>query len=219
MSDDTQDPKKPAPATAAAPAAPAAPPGPAAPAAEKGATAPRPAAKKPQLPAFLTALPLVPIAVIVLALGAGVAVGSLLVAPPLIKVRQAAAADAGKAHGKKDKKKKASGDKKGEAGKPTVYKLDNIIVNPADSQGQRFLMCSVAIESDDPKALDMLRAHEIELRDEVVTMLSQRSLERLTAPGARDSLRADLRRLIRPALGPDADDTDLRVYLPQFVVQ
>jgi flagellar FliL protein len=201
MSDDTQEPKKPAPEAAAGkPAAPA-------PA----------AAKKPSKP-LLPALPIVPIAVIVLALAAGTAVGSLLVAPPLIKARQVAAASAGKDHGKK-KSKKAAGDKKAEAGKSPVYKLDNIIVNPADSQGQRFLMCSVAIESDDPKALDTLREHEVELRDKIVTMFSQRTLERLSATGARDSLRADLLKIIRPVLGPDAEDTELHIYLPQFVVQ
>ncbi len=200
MSDETQDPKKPAPEAPAGKPAVAA------------ATAPKPPSKLP-------ALPIVPIVVIVLALAAGSAVGSLLVAPPLIKARQVAAASAGKDHGKKKDKKKASGDKKGEAGKSPVYKLDNIIVNPADSQGQRFLMCSVAIESDDPKALDTLREHEVELRDKIVTMFSQRTLESLSAPGARDSLRTALLKIVRPVLGPDAEDTELHIYMPQFVVQ
>ena len=34
-----------------------------------------------------------------------------------------------------------------------------------------------------------------------------------------DSLRADLLKLVRPVLGPDAEDTELHIYLPQFVVQ
>ena len=208
MSDETQEPKHPAPEAATARPAEAKP-------GAKPAEAKPAAGKKP----FKLPLPALPIAVIVLALGAGVAVGGLLVAPPLIKMRQVAAASAGKDHGKKKAKKKPAGDKKGEAGKSPVYKLDNIIVNPADSQGQRFLMCSVAIESDDPKALDTLREHEVELRDKIVTMFSQRSLERLAAPGARDSLRADLLKLVRPVLGPDAEDTELHIYLPQFVVQ
>jgi flagellar FliL protein len=163
--------------------------------------------------------PVVLIAVVALALTAGGALGGLLVAPKIIHARQAAAAEQlADPHGKKAKKKKKT-DKKGEEGKPTVYKLDNLIVNPADSQGQRFLMCTVAVTSDDPHALDVLREHEIELRDHVITLLSHQTMDRLTSEGARDTLRAELLNTIKPVLGADAEDTELKVYLPQFVVQ
>jgi len=175
----------------------------------------KPAGKEPPL--------FVLIAVVVVALGAGAALGSLLIAPPIIKARQAAAAQAlADPHhkGKKDKKdKKGAHEKKGEAGKSPVYKLDNIIVNPADSQGQRFLMCTVAIESEDSKALDVLREHEIELRDRVVTMLAKQSMERLSRQSARDTLRAELLAVIRPVLGEEAEDAELKIFMPQFVVQ
>lgn len=177
------------------------------------ATAPAAAAAAP---------PVLLIAVIVLALGAGSALGGMLLAPQLIHARQAAAAadladPHHKKHDKQDEKDKK--DKKGESGKSTVYKLDNIIVNPADSEGQRFLMCTVAIESEDSKALDELRGHEIELRDKVVTLLSRQSMERLTSQVARDSLRNDLLSVIFPVLGAEGKGVTLKIYLPQFVVQ
>ncbi len=175
----------------------------------------KPAGKEPPL--------FVLIAVVVVALGAGAALGSLLVAPPIIKARQAAAAEelANPHHkGKKDKKeKKGAHEKKGEAGKSPVYKLDNIIVNPSDSEGQRFLMCTVAIESDDSKALDDLREHEIELRDHVVTLLAKQPMERLSRQNSRDSLRVELLGVIRPVLGEEGADVELKIYMPQFVVQ
>jgi len=181
-------------------------------------------AGKPAAGVQLPALPYLLIGIVVGALTAGVALGALLVAPRVNTMRHAMAlkakldpAQKHDAAGKKDKSKDK--DKKGEAGKPPVYKLDNIIVNPAGSQGQRFLMCSVAIESDDSKALDQLREHEIELRDKVVTLLSSQSLERLTADNCRDTLRAELQRAIHPVLGAEFKETELRVYLPQFVVQ
>ena len=163
------------------------------------------------------------IGVVALGLLAGSALGGLLVAPRLNAMRHTAALKAAldplhtaEKKAKRDKDKKS---KKSDTGKPTAYKLENIIVNPAGSQGQRFLMCSVAIASDDSKALDVLREHELELRDRVVTLLSQQTLERLTADNARDSLRAELLTRIRPVLGPDGADTELKIYLPQFVVQ
>jgi flagellar basal body-associated protein FliL len=168
------------------------------------------------------ALPLMLIGVVAGGLVAGVALGSLLVAPQVNRMRhQAAVASAiGPRHKQEKKDSKGKKDKKkGEEGKAPVYKLDNIIVNPSGSQGQRFLMCTVAIESDDSKALDVLREHEIELRDRVISLLSKQSLDRLTAESARDSLRAELLSAIRPALGPEGRDAELKVFLPQFVVQ
>lgn len=182
--------------------------------AQKAAPAAKPAAKEPPI--------VVLIAVVVLALGAGAALGTLLLAPRIIHARQAAAlAEAKDPHHKKekkDKKKEKKGGKEGE-GKSPVYKLDNLIVNPAGSLGQRFLMCSVAIESDDPKALDVLRENEIELRDKVVSSLASRTLDELTAPGARDTIRTRLLGVIRPVLGEDGQDAEIKVYLPQYVIQ
>jgi flagellar FliL protein len=182
-------------------------------AAAAGAAAALAAPKPKDAPIWMLAL------VVVLALGAGGALGALLIAPRVIKAKRAAAVAALDPKSAKDKKgKKKEHGKEGE-GKPTTYKVENIVVNPADSQGQRFLMCSIALESDDSKALDQLRAHEVELRDRVATMLTSMTLDDLTAPGARDTIRVHLLRAIKPVLDPDDQDVDIRLYLPNFVIQ
>ena len=162
--------------------------------------------------------------VIVLALGAGSALGAFLIAPPLIKAKQAAALAERDPSAKKDKKKdkkdkKEKHGKEGGEGKSATYKIDNIVVNPADSQGQRFLMCSLAIEADDPKALDVLREHEVEVRDRVVTTLTAMTMAQLTSAGARDSIRARLVATIHPVLGEEGEDVELKLFLPNFVIQ
>ena len=173
--------------------------------------------------------PVVLIAVIAAALVAGAALGAMLLAPPLIAGRQKAelaariaAAEAGPdAKKKKDKGKK--GDKGGahgaEGGKSPIYRIDNVIVNPAGSYGQRFLMCSVAVQLEDDAVVEALRSHEVEVRDAVISTLEGNTLEQLTQPGARDTLRARLASAIQPLLGHDAEDAHLRVFLPQFVIQ
>jgi flagellar FliL protein len=185
------------------------------PAAEAAAADAAGAKQKPaDAPVWMLAL------VVVLALGAGSALGALLIAPNLIKAKRAAAASAehgGK--GKHDKKKKDKKDAHGKGGESKSYKIENVIVNPADSQGQRFLMCSLAIEADDPKALEVLREHEVEVRDRVVTALTAMTLDELTRAGARDSIRATLVRTIHPVLGEDGEDVELKIFLPSFVIQ
>lgn len=184
---------------------------------EGGAPAAKPKAAEPA--------PVVMAGVVLVALLIGAALGALVLAPRVISSRQQAAlATAIDPHAEKDKKKK---DKKHEKkkegkegeGKAKVYRLDNIIVNPANSDGQRFLMCSIAIQADDPEALDILREHEIELRDRVVTLLAAESLESLTAAGVRDSLRNRILTAIVPVLGEEGEGVELQVYLPQFVIQ
>lgn len=186
---------------------------------EGGAPAAKPKTAEPA--------PMILAGVVLVALIVGSALGALVLAPRLITSRQQAALaeakdpHAAKEKGKKDKKKKGGkheGGKEGE-GKASVYRLDNIIVNPANSDGQRFLMCSIAIQADDPEALDVLREHEIELRDRVVTLLAAETIETLTAAGVRDSLRSRILTAIKPVLGEDGEDVELQVYLPQFVIQ
>lgn len=169
--------------------------------------------------------PMILAGVVLGALVAGSALGALLIAPRVIQSRQAAAfAEAQDPHakekGKKGKKKggKHEGGKEGE-GKSTVYRIDNIIVNPANSDGQRFLMCAIAIQAEDEELLAVLREHEIELRDRIVTLLAAESIETLTAAGARDSLRIHIANSIRPTLGEEGAEAEFQVYLPQFVVQ
>ncbi len=168
--------------------------------------------------------PMILAGVVLGALVAGSALGALLIAPRVIQSRQAAAfAEAKDPHakekGKKGKKKGGKHEGKEGEGKSTVYRIDNIIVNPANSDGQRFLMCAIAIQSEDAEVLAVLREHEIELRDRIVTLLAAESIETLTAAGARDSLRIHLASSIRPTLGEEGAEAEFQVYLPQFVVQ
>jgi flagellar FliL protein len=95
------------------------------------------------------------------------------------------------------------------------YQLENVVVNPAGSEGLRFLMVTVALELRDAKALTRMGEQEVRVRDAVVAVLERQSLEMLTGPGARDSLRSRL----MAAVAPLADGALLRVYLPQFVIQ
>lgn len=147
----------------------------------------------------------------------GAIVGGLLaafvVAPKLI-ARNAPSAVGAKGAAEPPKKEAEAGDPLLKEGK--VVSLDNIIVNPAGSQGSRFLMTSVAFEVDGAEAEKALRAREVEVRDKVTSILEAQSLASLTSPGARDSLKRRIADSIAPMIGSNAK---LHVYLPQFVIQ
>jgi flagellar FliL protein len=135
---------------------------------------------------------------------------SLLVAPRII-ARQAPAVsgDSAEAVG-------AEGEGKGEEADRRVFALENIIVNPAGSQGTRFLMVSIGIEAGSSEMERKLKDHELELRDLVISILESQTLAMLAAPGARDSLKRRIAESIAPVMGPKVK---AKIYLPQFVIQ
>ena len=147
-------------------------------------------------------------------------VASFLVAPKII-ARQATAtaestATGGGAEGEEDGEGTKEGGKDRPASSGKIVALDNIIVNPSGSQGTRFLMVGVAFAVENEEVEKRLHAHEVELRDKVTGILESQTLQMLTTPGARDTLKIRIAAVAQPLAGPKAV---LRVFLPQFVIQ
>lgn len=173
-------------------------------------------------------IPLIGAAVGALVLGS--VLGIFVLSPRFIASRppaDAATATAegeghGEANGEKkgEKAKGGHGEKKGGHGEKAeagaVHRIENLIVNPAGSQGRRFLMMSVAIEVPDSKAEAQLREHDAQLRDAILGALEGQSINVITGLGGRDSVRAAIERVVVPMV---ADAEYVHVYLPQFVLQ
>jgi flagellar basal body-associated protein FliL len=145
----------------------------------------------------------------------GAVLGGLLaafvVAPRIIARQAPAAVDSADAAGEHGTVQKERG---GEPAK--LVELENLIVNPAGSQGNRFLMTSVAFAVADEKGQKLLDDSKVELRDRVTGVLENMTMAQLTAPGARDTLKARIAVVAGELLGPK---TAVRVFLPQFVIQ
>ncbi len=165
-------------------------------------------------------LPLVGAAVGALVLGS--VLGIFVVAPRIVAARGGAQTAAGEAvggdakkgeHGKKDKPKGGHGEQPGET---AVHKIDNLIVNPAGSQGRRFLMMSVAIEVPDTKTEAALRLKDAMLRDAIIGAIERQPIGVITSPGGRDSVRAAIQRVLEPLV---EEAEWVHIYLPQFVLQ
>ncbi len=157
---------------------------------------------------------LLPLVVAVMTLAGGV-VGVMVIAPRLVARRESVqqgleAPDSSQA----ETTKAEPGTPEGAKG--PMFKIDNLIVNPSGSQGLRFLMVSVAIETSDAKMEETLRRKEPQIRDVVISLLEKQTMERLSVVGIRDSLKAQLGDTITAIA---ATKTKLKVFLPQFVIQ
>lgn len=94
--------------------------------------------------------------------------------------------------------------------------IENVVVNPAGSQGAHFLMATVALEVQDKQAEEFLRMNEHIVKDVIMKTLGSQTIEMLSQPGARDALKG----MLAQDIGTLLDDPEgITVYLPEFVVQ
>ena len=77
-------------------------------------------------------------------------------------------------------------------------------------------MTSVAFEVETEAAENALKEHDVQLRDLVVSRLESQTMQVLTQPFARDSVKRQLATAVAAIIGAKAK---VNVYLPQFVIQ
>lgn len=105
--------------------------------------------------------------------------------------------------------------KKGEAA-PSIYQLDNLVMNPASSGGAHFLLMSVALQVKDPGTLETMKGRDAELRDSILRLFSSKNIDQITASNARDALSVELLAVLDKMFGKG---TVSKIYFPQFVIQ
>jgi flagellar FliL protein len=142
--------------------------------------------------------------IVVIALGVlvGVAGGVVLVGP-MAAERLAAAPTGG-----------GDGGGHGGGGAET-FAVENLVLNPAETGGTRFLMASIVAQVDGEAALSALESREAEVRDHLMGLLGAKTVDELTDVGNRDALKAEIRGALH-GLGFDGIEA---VFLPTFVIQ
>lgn len=97
-----------------------------------------------------------------------------------------------------------------------IYQLENLVVNPASSQGTRFLVATLAVELDGPVTAAELERREAEARDAVLRVLGSKTVAELSDISTRESLKSEL---LDTLAGVVRVGEMRRLYLPQFVIQ
>ena len=138
--------------------------------------------------------------------GGGVFVGGTLLAEkpaPKSAAHAAAAAE-------------APAEEHAEGPAPAAYTIDNLVLNPAGTEGTRFLMVTLSLAPRDEAALTVMKERDAVLRDAALRLLERKTVPELTNVLGRDSLKVQ----IQQALANELPKNALRkVYLPQFVIQ
>ncbi len=154
--------------------------------------------------------------IIVAGLALGIGMGTFVVGPPIAhRLVPRPAGDSAEAS--KEKKDEPKAEPKGEARKDgPVLLLDNLVMNPAASNGQRFLLISIGLQVADSLALAELKKRDIESRDAVLRIFGTKTTEELSDVLLREGFKKEIKTALDALLGPNKIRS---VYFPQFVIQ
>jgi len=165
---------------------------------------------------------LIPILMIVIGLAGGAAAGLLFVGPTVFGGPAEAAAESSDEEASDDHSAPSEGQEgdESESGAApadgNLHTIANIIVNPAGSGGNRFLLVDLSLAlSDDAEATE-LEARDVELRDALLALFGSQTVQQLTDIAQREVLKTDIRSLITGLLSHGEVEG---IYFPRFVIQ
>ncbi len=123
-------------------------------------------------------------------------------------------ADAGHEEATKPAETSAGGH--GEGAAQSLFVVKDLIVNPAGTNGTRFLLTTVGFEVSGPEAHKELEAREVQVRDVLNTVLTSKGLDELVDVQQREALRTEIAEKINALLKHGSLSS---VYFSKFIIQ
>ena len=94
--------------------------------------------------------------------------------------------------------------------------VENMIINPSGTDGKRYLMIKIGLESDKAKVLAEVKEKQVVVRDAILKTLSVHTVDELADLELRDELKHELRAAINEIL---VKGEVTRLYFTQYVLQ
>ncbi|MFZ1290318.1 MAG: flagellar basal body-associated FliL family protein [Melioribacteraceae bacterium] len=105
----------------------------------------------------------------------------------------------------------------GEEGKSAtqIFSIEDLIINPAGTSGQRLLLLSVGFGVANEEKATLLKDNEIVIKDMILNSMSQKSLSELSRVELKDSLKIEIANQVNKLL-PKANIKN--VYFSKYVL-
>lgn len=94
--------------------------------------------------------------------------------------------------------------------------LEGVIINPAATSGQRYLMLNIGLEAQNTSILDEVKQKEVVVRDTILKVLGSHSVEQLSDITQRSQLKESLRGAVNSVLRNGQVD---HLYFTRYVLQ
>lgn len=82
-----------------------------------------------------------------------------------------------------------------------IYEMEELVINPAKTQGKRYLLVEISLEIADKEHIPKLENEKMRLKQAMIEALSSRTVEELANVEARENLRTELIQIINSAIG------------------
>ncbi len=110
--------------------------------------------------------------------------------------------------------KKKSSKKAGKAG--PIYSIEDVIVNPKNSFGKHFVNVTVALECENNKVVKELEKRDVQIRDFLISLLTERTIQEIDDAAEKDSLRSIIIDRVNEMLPDEGVEA---VYFSNFIIQ
>jgi flagellar basal body-associated protein FliL len=97
-----------------------------------------------------------------------------------------------------------------------VYVVKDLIVNPAGTNGLRFLLTTIGLEVTSEETVKELEKRDVQIHDSIIGILTSRTLPELDDTSTRDSLKVSIKNQINKEL---VTGTVVNVYFSKFIIQ
>ncbi|BFO57643.1 MULTISPECIES: flagellar basal body-associated FliL family protein [Comamonadaceae] len=84
---------------------------------------------------------------------------------------------------------------------PTFLPIENMVVNLADTGGERFAQIGITLELADAKTSDQVKQYLPSIRSAILMLVSQRTSQELLTRDGKEKLAVDIRREVSKPLG------------------
>lgn len=81
------------------------------------------------------------------------------------------------------------------------YEIEDVVINPAETEGQRVLLVSIGLEVANDDHLEEIEQYEVAIRDAMINMLSRRTVPELSSTDEREDIKQEMGIMINEILG------------------
>jgi flagellar basal body-associated protein FliL len=106
--------------------------------------------------------------------------------------------------------------KHGEEAEAKIVLLDEIVVNPAETAGRRYLAVTLGLQIDVPEGDKLIEKNKALIRDALISLLSSKHLDQLANIAYRDTLKHEIKEAVNHQL---KDTTVSNVVFSGYVLQ
>ena len=103
-----------------------------------------------------------------------------------------------------------------ESAEPNLFVVNDIIINPAGTNGSRFLLVTIGIDVSTPEALLEITKKEVQVRDILNTVLTSKSLTELVDVAQREQLRVEINKKLVDVV---SSGKVKNIYFSKFIIQ